>query len=227
MKRDQRTLITLVAVLAASAVPVRLRLGAQEQQQPKEEKPRSTPAPAKYNFLIGSGLLCDADVSACPAVAAAANQETIEISGAGTLELPGKSITAAGAFVQKTPEGDIVATGVWTATELVSFESYGVAPSAMLLDHPTLRTPRTFPVNKMPAPLAAMMAGPMAAGGLAVIRIHLLPDAGSSSDAVLQVNCARGKVPEEAQNDGVRLTIAGGPAFDQQVAGRTVFLLPH
>jgi hypothetical protein len=70
-----------------------------------------------------------------------------------------------------------------------------------------------------------MMAGPVAAGGLAVIRIRLLPDAGSPTDAILRVNCARGKVPAEEQSDGVRLTITGGPVFDEQVSGRTVFLL--
>jgi len=78
----------------------------------------------------------------------------------------------------------------------------------------------------MAGPMAGMMTGPVAAGGLAVIHIRLLPDAGSPRDAVLQVNCAKGKVPPDRPGDGVTLVIqGGGPRFDEQVSGRTVFLL--
>jgi hypothetical protein len=58
-----------------------------------------------------------------------------------------------------------------------------------------------------------------------VIRIRLLPDAGSPTDAVLRVNCAKGKVPDDWPSDGVRLAITGGEEFDEQLGGRTVFLL--
>jgi hypothetical protein len=59
-----------------------------------------------------------------------------------------------------------------------------------------------------------------------VIRIRLLPDAGSPAEAVLQVNCAKGKVLLDQPDDGVTLVIqGGGPRFDEQVSGRTVFLL--
>jgi hypothetical protein len=60
-------------------------------------------------------------------------------------------------------------------------------------------------------PMRMLRAGPLAAGGLAVVRIRLLPDAGSPQDALLRVNWAKGKVPEEEQTDGVKLTIIGGP----------------
>jgi hypothetical protein len=150
----------------------------------------------------------------------------LRINGAGTFDLAGRSVIAAGTFDEKTPAGDIAATGVWTATELVSFQSYGVAAGALQLDHPKLRTSGPVAMGKMPGPVAALMVGPMAAGGLAVIRIRLLPDAGSPRDAVLQVNCAKGKVPPDQPGDGVRLVIqGGGPRFDEQVSGRTVFLL--
>jgi hypothetical protein len=66
----------------------------------------------------------------------------------------------------------------------------------------------------------------MPAGGLALLHIRLVPDSGRPKDAILQVNCAKGKVPENEQGDGVRLAIqGGGPKFDQKVSGRTVFLL--
>jgi len=226
MKRDRRVLITVVTVVAALAIPVRLRLASQEPQQ--TELPRSTATNANYNFLIGSGLLCDPGSTACPVVARAGNGETIEINGAGTLNLANKFVAAAGAFTQKTPAGEIVITGVWTATGLVSFQSYGLAPGTLQLDYPKLRALGPFGMGsgKMGGPTAAMRAGPMAAGGLAVIRIRLLPDAGSPRDAVLQVICAKGNVPEDQPGDGVRLTIeGGGPEFDEEVSGRTVFLL--
>jgi hypothetical protein len=221
-------LIKVVIAIAVLPIPVQLRLTAQEQPQQKQEQPTNTLATANYNFLIASGFLCDPPGSdVCPAVARAGNGETIEINGAGTLGLTGKSVTAAGAFTEKTPAGDIVNTGVWTATGLVSFSSYGIAPRALLLDYPKLRTLGLFPMGKgmPPGPMAGLMAPPVAAGGLAVIRIRLLPDAGSPTDALLRVNCAKGKVPAEEQSDGVRLTITGGPVFDEEVSGRAVFLL--
>lgn len=221
MKRDQRGLITLCTLIAVLAVSVRLT--AQDHPQTKEESPRSA---ANYNFLIGSGFLCGSDDStACPAVARAANQETIEVSGAGTLGLANKSVTAAGAFIERTPTGEIVTAGVWTTMGLVSFESYGIAPGALRLDYPKLRAFEALPMGKMPGPMAAMMAGPIAAGGLATVRIRLWPDAGSPRDAMLQVNCAKGKVPAGEQNDGVRLAVTGGPEFDEEISGRALFLL--
>ncbi len=230
MKRDRRGLITVLTLVATLAIPVGFRLAAQDQSQARTELPPPTLAMANYNFLIGSGLLCDWDHStACPAVARADNGETIEISGAGTLNLADKSVTAAGAFTEKNPTGEIiVTTGVWTATALVSFQSYGFAPGALQVDYPKLRAFGSSPMGfgKRAGPTAAMMAGPMAAGGLAVIRIRLLPDTGSPRDAVLQVNCAKGNVPQDQPRDGVKLAIAGGgPEFDEQVSGRTVFLL--
>ena len=87
-----------------------------------------------------------------------------------------------------------------------------------------MASPMLGPMALMAGPMG-LMAGPLAAGGLAVIRIRLLPDAGSPSDAVLQVNCAKGKVPEGEQGDGVQLHITDGPVFDEQVSGSAVFLL--
>ena len=224
MKRDQRVLTIVVTVIALLAIAARLRLSAQDQPQRKQGLPANTAATANYNFLIASGFLCDpGDSDACPAVAQAGNGETIEINGAGTLG--GKAVTAAGAFTEKTPSGDIVTTGVWTATGLVSFQSYGIAPGALLLEYPKLRTLGPMGRGMMPGRMAGLMAGPLAAGGLAVIRIRLLPDAGSPRDALLRVICAKGKVPADEPSDGVRLAITGGLVFDEEVNGRTVFLL--
>ena len=66
----------------------------------------------------------------------------------------------------------------------------------------------------------------MPAGGLAVFRINLWAMRGASRTALLEVNCALGKVPPEHQTEGIRLAIeGGGPEFDEEVSGRTLFLL--
>ena len=71
-----------------------------------------------------------------------------------------------------------------------------------------------------------MLSGSMPSGGLAVIRIRLLPMRGPSRTAVLQVNCALGKVLEERQTEGIRRSFEGaGGEFDQEISGRTMFVL--
>jgi hypothetical protein len=176
---------------------------------------------ACYNFLVGSGFICDPnDSSACTAVARAPNGESIELSGAGTLTLASKSITAAGAFTHKSSTGEILETGVWTATELLSFKSYGVAPGALMGQIQKFKAFRPLPIG------LGIMAGPMPAGGLALIRIRMLPDVVRPKEAILQVNCAKGKVPPNHQGEGVRLAIQeGGPKFDEKVNGRILFIL--
>jgi hypothetical protein len=174
-----------------------------------------------YTVLIGSGFLCDSgDSSACPAVVKSADGASYEMSGAGTLATPGKSVTAAGTYTQKSSSGDVLETGVWVARELVSFDFYGIAPGALMREGRVLGPPQFGP-KRLP-----MFSGPMAAGGLAVLRIRLLPVWGLAKNATLQVNCALGKVPPQHQVEGIRLAFEGGGAeFDEEVSGRALFLL--
>ena len=105
-------------------------------------------------------------------------------------------------------------------SELVSLESYGIAPGARMQAGSAFGPPQVGPW-RMP-----MLSGSMLVGGLAVLRIWLLPMWGPSRTAVLQVNCALGKVPEERQTEGIRLTFEGGGGeFDQEISGRTMFVL--
>jgi hypothetical protein len=168
---------------------------------------------------VASGYVCNPiDSRSCPAVAQSANGDSMEISGAGTLNPSSKEITATGVFTHKTATGDVVETGIWRATALLNFNSYGIAPGALLLDKQRFRLFGPFPIG--------FHAGPMPAGGLALLGIQLLPDAGKPKEAILQVNCALGKVPANQQQDGVRLAIVGGGIkFDQRVSGRTMFML--
>jgi hypothetical protein len=174
-----------------------------------------------YLFFIGSGFLCQAnDSSACPAVAKSADDSTYELSGAGTLAPQNKSVTAAGTFTHKSTDGVVLATGVWIASELVSFDSYGVAPGALTREGRALGPPQFGPMRMR------MFSGSMPAGGRAVLRIRLIPVLGFAKNATLQVNCALGKVPPEHQVEGVRLTFErGGVEFDEEISGSALFLL--
>jgi hypothetical protein len=176
---------------------------------------------ANYAFLVGAGLLCDSgDSSACPAVAKSADGASYEMSGAGTLTTQSKTVTAAGTFTHKSPDGVVLETGVWIASELVSFDSYGVAPGALPHEGRAFGPPQFGPMRM------GMFSGSIPAGGLAVLRIRLLPVWGQSKNATLEVNCALGKVPPERSVEGIRLTLEkGGVEFDQEVSGRSLFLL--
>jgi hypothetical protein len=153
-------------------------------------------------------------------VAKAADDSAYELSGSGSFNTKNKSVTAVGTFTHKSPNGSRLETGIWMATELVSFESYGVARDVLMREGwafgPSEFGPRRIPV----------ISGSMPSGGLAVIHIRLLPMWGPSRTAVLQVNCAIGKVPEERQTEGIRLSFdGGGGEFDQEINGRTMFVL--
>ena len=108
---------------------------------------------------------------------------------------------------------------MWIAGELVSFDSYGVAPGAL----------RRQGVGLGPHPLGhkrlSMSFGVMPTGGLAVFRIRLLAMSGVTNNAVLQVNCALGDVPRERSVEGIRITFENnGGEFSEEVNGRVVFL---
>jgi hypothetical protein len=122
--------------------------------------------------------------------------------------------------VAQAANGEIVETGIWKAKELLKFNFYGIAPGALLRGKQKFNSFGLFPMG------LNILAGSMPAGGLALLGIQLLPDVGNPKDAILQVNRALGKVPENQKEDGVRLAInGGGLKFDQKVSGRTMFIL--
>jgi hypothetical protein len=143
-----------------------------------------------YIFLLASGFLCDpGESSTCPATGKATQGDTYEMSGAGTFEAQSKSVKAAGTFSHKSPNGNVLETGVWLAGELVSFDSYGAAPGALLRQGLAFG-PAPFGPKRLP-----MSSGPMPTGGLAVFRIRLLPMSGPSKTAVLEMNCVLRSAP--------------------------------
>lgn len=173
--------------------------------------------PTNYAFVVGSGFLCDSnDSGTCPSVAKATQGDSYEMSGAGTFDAQAKSVKATGTYIHKSTTGHALETGIWIANELVSFVSYGAAPSLLkkgLGPQPWGPRPRSAPL------------GPMPTGGLAVLQIVLLPVSGNPITAILEVNCALGDVPHERSVEGIRLTLdRSGTSFSEEAGGRVMFL---
>jgi len=173
-----------------------------------------------FLFLLASGFLCDpGESSDCPAAAKSNQGDSYEMSGAGTLEVQSKSVRAAGTYTHRSPSGNVLEAGIWLAGELLSFNSYGTAPNA-LPRRGWATGPALFALKRFPLP-----SGPVPTGGLAVLRIRLLPLQGPSRNGVLQVNCALGDVPRERSVEGIRLSIEGNANdFSEEGSGRVMFL---
>jgi hypothetical protein len=179
---------------------------------------RAQTGSTNYTLLVASGFLCD-DSGSCPAVAKSANGDSYEISGAGTFDVQNKSIKAAGMFSHKSTNGKVIETGVWIASDLVSFDSYGIAPAALLQKGPAFGPPQFGP-KRLP-----MRSGLSPSGGLAIFHIRLVPMSGALTTAVLQINCALEDVPRERSVEGIRLSLEkGGTDFSEEVGGRVIFL---
>ena len=160
---------------------------------------RADSGPATYVFLVGTDFLCDLAPDACPNVAMASNGDTIEISGSGTFSIHPDSVSGGGTFTHKDADGNVLGSGTWTATELLSFHSYGSAV-----------------VQGLP---------PEFTGGKVWMRVHLSPAAGGPGfDAILRITCVLGdKIPASAE-EGVRLNLLGPINFHQEVSGLTLFI---
>jgi len=177
--------------------------------------------PANYSFVVASGFLCDSgDPANCLAVTKSANGDSYEISGAGTFDPKNKSVKAAGTFNHKSTSGNVLETGVWTASDLISFDSYGAAPAALIQKGPAFGRPQIGSSKRSP-----QSSNLLPTGGLATFRILLMPLSGATKTAVLQVNCALGNVPRDRSVEGIRLTSEkDGTDFSEEVSGRVMFL---
>lgn len=176
---------------------------------------------ANYMFLVASGFLCDPpnDNRGCPAVAQSANGDTYEISGAGTFDTQKKSVNAAGTFNHKAMNGTVLETGVWLASDLVSFDSYGTAPTALFLKGPSLGLTQ----NSLDRP--PKHQGALPTGGLAVFRIVLITVSGATRAALLQANCGLGDVPSERSTEGIRLSFVQTELeYSEELSGRVLFI---
>lgn len=148
--------------------------------------------------------LCDLIPAGCPATAMADNGDTIEITGSGLLSLRPKSAGGGGTFTHKDAAGSMLGSGTWTATELISFNSYG--PAA-----PDVGFPPNFE------------------GGRVLIRVALDPGepGGPTVGAVLEVVCRlpgdRGPAVE-GQGEAVTLNIQDVINFNTPIHAVDLFV---
>ena len=125
----------------------------------------------------------------------------MEISGLGTLGVNPKSVDGGGVFVHRGSGGNVLGSGTWTATKLISFVDFGPTPAF------------TPDVRSGIANISVRLVG-VAAGGGAV-----------EFDAVLRIQC---NLPDviPSLDEGVRLNVKGGSNFNSEAGGATVFILP-
>jgi len=60
-----------------------------------------------------------------PNFGVAANGDQIAVTGEGEFSVNPNSVTAAGEFTHTDSSGNVLATGTWTATGLLNYQSYG------------------------------------------------------------------------------------------------------
>ena len=154
---------------------------------------------ASYEYHIGDAFLVSLDPSFGPDVTLAPNGATMTVTGTGTLSVHPKSISGGGTFSYADAAGNVLASGTWSAQDLLSFKVYGTSPSL----------PPTFTAGK------------------AYVRVHLSPQAGGPGfDAILTVTCDLPgvKVPQGGE-EGIRLAVQRIGNFNDEVSGNTLFIL--
>ncbi len=150
-----------------------------------------------FDYHIGDGF---AVLNNTGDRAMAENGDIVTVRGSGTFDVIAKTATGGGTFTHKNSGGSVVATGTWTATGLLSFQSYG--------DGTPQGTPPTF------------------FGGRAALAVALTPTGtGLKIPGILEVECLLGDPPGGA-HEGIRLLVKDDINFNQTVrhGGATVFV---
>jgi len=126
----------------------------------------------------------------------AANGDTIDIRGEGTLGVHPKSVTGGGTFTHHLTAGGSI-TGTWTALKLLAFKDFGQDPS--------LGLPPEF------------------RGGHALILLQLEVGGTPVHTGILTIDCDLGSSPPGLP-EGVRLAVQGGLNFNHKVEGADIFV---
>jgi len=189
------TRLVLVTIAAGLLVACRADTIAAPSDSPIAAKVVDQNLSASYGWHAGDAFT---PPLVPPDVAEAANGDRIILTGTGTLTLHPKSATGGGTFTHTTAEGTVLATGTFTATELLSFESYGPSP----LLPPSLNS------------------------GQALIRVALVPDGSTTSiDGILRIECVLpGGTFPGGKEEGINLLLPGLANFNHQISGATVFV---
>jgi hypothetical protein len=107
-------LIAVITLVALGATPDRV-----------EAKQAAT-----YSWHIGDGspisvAACALPQFTCPIAAEAANGDTLEIGGVGTLTTHPQTATGGGTWTHRDAAGNVLGGGTWVATKLLTFADWG------------------------------------------------------------------------------------------------------
>ena len=193
MKRRTILVTVMIAILSLGVMGVSGLMGvtgASADDIDDQQDFRWLAASGVVDFPAPGVTVCDLGVP-CPDVATAANGDTIEIAGEGTLSVDEdgepKDVDGGGSFNHNLAVGGS-ASGTWEAKQLLMFDSYG--PGAAFL-------PEAWN------------------SGRALILVHLEYDDGLKADAILEIGCRLPGSPGiPGTIEGIRLLISGGQNFN-------------
>jgi len=138
-----------------------------------------------------------------PNISQAPNGDQIAVTGDGPFSVHPKSVNASGAFTHMDSHGNVLASGTWTATQLLTYQSYGCG---IVLGQPL---PPNF------------------CGGQLKLRV-LLTAGTQQVPGILTVFCIIGpKAPashDEPDGEGIHLDVPGVANFNKIVSGMNVYI---
>jgi len=138
-----------------------------------------------------------------PQVSQAANGDVVSITGEGLFSIHPKAVSANGNFTHCDSQGNVLGSGTWVATQLLSFQPYGCGV-----------------VLGFPVP-------PNLCGGKLMLRVQLTSESGQF-EGILSVFCIIGPNPPNSHDDesgeGARLDIIGVNNFNKIVSGGNVYI---
>jgi len=138
-----------------------------------------------------------------PQVSQAANGDVVSITGEGIFSINPTTVSANGTFTHSDSQGNVLGSGTWVATQLLSFQPYGCGV-----------------VLGFPLP-------PNLCGGKLMLGVQLTSESGQFK-GILSVFCIIGPNPPNSHDDesgeGARLDIFGVNNFNKIVSGGNVYV---
>jgi hypothetical protein len=136
-----------------------------------------------------------------PNTAQAPNGDSVAITGEGVFSVHPKTVEAEGEFTHTDSAGNVLATGTWTATQLLSYQSYGCGV-----------------VFGTPLP-------PNFCGGKVMMRVLFTPDGTSLQlPGIIWVFCLIGPNPPNSAEEGVRVNVPGIINFNDVTGGENLYI---
>ena len=143
-----------------------------------------------------------------PNISEASNGDRVAVTGEGEFSVhPKATIAGMGHFLHTDASGAVLATGLWRATELLDYQSYGCGV-----------------VHNFPTPGATTPLPPNWCGGAIKMRVTATPSGTSLNiDAILTIFCIIGPNPPNSHDDpsgeGITLVVPGITNFNEIVFG--------